>query len=276
MKNNINTKIYNAILKGINEGLSRVYVDDFDQIDVDNDTNEYESIDVHSGKDEYDHWYILKHEFVDLGLPSGTLWCTHNLGADDPNQIGDFFAWGETSTKEVFNRETYKFFKNNGFSEYWKKTIWEVTKYITLRHTIFDIDGPKLENEDDAAYEFYNNTYDIPAKVPSVDQVHELVKYCTLQFIPDTYAPEMVICTSKNNEKQIKLPLTRLKGADAFYYENLVISHINCINGSDDTQSYIFQKCKKGNSGTSIGVSTGVRSFGAPIRPVISKEDLKK
>ena len=48
------------------------------------------------------------HEYVDLGLPSGTLWATCNVGADSPEDYGDYFAWGETESKEVYNWSTYK------------------------------------------------------------------------------------------------------------------------------------------------------------------------
>ena len=37
-----------------------------------------------------------EHEYVDLGLPSGTLWATCNVGASKPEDYGDYFAWGET------------------------------------------------------------------------------------------------------------------------------------------------------------------------------------
>lgn len=37
------------------------------------------------------------HEYVDLGLPNGTLWATMNVGATSPEESGDFFAWGETT-----------------------------------------------------------------------------------------------------------------------------------------------------------------------------------
>ena len=47
-------------------------------------------------------------EFVDLGLPSGTLWATCNVGADSPEEFGDYFAWGETSPKTDYNRDTYQ------------------------------------------------------------------------------------------------------------------------------------------------------------------------
>ncbi len=49
-----------------------------------------------------------EHEFVDLGLPSGTLWATCNVGASKPEDYGDYFAWGETKTKDVYYWDTYK------------------------------------------------------------------------------------------------------------------------------------------------------------------------
>ena len=36
------------------------------------------------------------HEYVDLGLPSGLVWATCNIGANQPEEYGDYFAWGET------------------------------------------------------------------------------------------------------------------------------------------------------------------------------------
>ena len=40
------------------------------------------------------------HEYVDLGLPSGLKWATCNVGAAQPEEYGDFFAWGETQQKD--------------------------------------------------------------------------------------------------------------------------------------------------------------------------------
>lgn len=48
-------------------------------------------------------WHIVSKEviarnygddFVDLGLPSGTLWCKHNVGATNPEDFGLYFSWG--------------------------------------------------------------------------------------------------------------------------------------------------------------------------------------
>ena len=53
------------------------------------------------------HGVLDGHEWVDLGLPSGTLWATCNVGANTPDEYGDYFAWGETTPKEVYNWSTY-------------------------------------------------------------------------------------------------------------------------------------------------------------------------
>lgn len=60
------------------------------------------------------------HEYVDLGLPSGTLWATCNVGATTPEGFGDHFAWGETTpqpyTREAWRWSTYKHCKGNDYS----------------------------------------------------------------------------------------------------------------------------------------------------------------
>ena len=48
-------------------------------------------------------------DWVDLGLPSGLLWATRNVGASSPEDYGEYFAWGEIQTKEVYNWSTYRY-----------------------------------------------------------------------------------------------------------------------------------------------------------------------
>lgn len=52
---------------------------------------------------------VEPHLFVDLGLPSGTLWATCNVGATNPQNYGDYFAWGETTPKANYSWTTYAF-----------------------------------------------------------------------------------------------------------------------------------------------------------------------
>lgn len=48
------------------------------------------------------------HAYVDLGLPSGIKWATCNIGASSPSDYGDYFAWGETTTKDTYMGENCK------------------------------------------------------------------------------------------------------------------------------------------------------------------------
>lgn len=55
---------------------------------------------------------INGHKYVDLGLPSGVLWATCNVGASSPSDYGDYFAWGETATKSHFEEVNNKAIRN--------------------------------------------------------------------------------------------------------------------------------------------------------------------
>ena len=50
---------------------------------------------------------LASDDWVDLGLPSGLLWATRNVGATSPEDYGDYFAWGETTPKSVYLWTTY-------------------------------------------------------------------------------------------------------------------------------------------------------------------------
>lgn len=46
-------------------------------------------------------------EAIDLGLPSGTLWASYNIGATKPEEYGDYFSWGETEVRDKYYFTTY-------------------------------------------------------------------------------------------------------------------------------------------------------------------------
>ena len=52
---------------------------------------------------------IAGYTFVDLGLPSGLIWATKNLGATTETEYGYYYAWGETSTKTDYSWDTYTY-----------------------------------------------------------------------------------------------------------------------------------------------------------------------
>ena len=56
------------------------------------------------------------HTYVDLGLPSGVLWATCNVGAENPEDYGGYFAWGETQPKDYYDWSTYQYCNSNKFT----------------------------------------------------------------------------------------------------------------------------------------------------------------
>jgi len=58
------------------------------------------------------------HDWVNLGLPSGTKWATCNVGATTPEEYGNYYAWGETTTKSDYSWDTYKHGDGETFSKY--------------------------------------------------------------------------------------------------------------------------------------------------------------
>ena len=105
------------------------------------------------------------HEYVDLGLPSGTLWATCNVGATNPEEYGDYFAWGETEPKEVYSWSNYKWC--NG-------TPQSLTKYCTSSSLGTVDDKTELDPEDDAATVNWGEQWNIPSR----EQQSELVNQC--------------------------------------------------------------------------------------------------
>ena len=101
------------------------------------------------------------HDFVDLGLSSGTLWATCNVGASSPEDYGDYFAWGETETKEFYDFSNYK---------------WCNGEYGTLTKYLGRYD--ELEPEDDAATVNWGNEWCMPTD----EQLMELSDECTMEM----------------------------------------------------------------------------------------------
>ncbi len=107
-----------------------------------------------------------EYKYVDLGLPSGTLWADRNVGADSPEAYGDYFAWGETTTKSIYDWSTYKWFRGDDNT---------LTKYCT-NSSYGTIDNKTvLDLEDDAAYVNMGKEW----RMPTYDEQEELRNNCT-------------------------------------------------------------------------------------------------
>lgn len=113
--------------------------------------------------------YQNGHEWVDLGLPSGTKWATMNVGASFPSDYGSYFAWGETSPKSSYDWSNLKY-RISGDSH---KNV-KFSKYV-IDSKYGNVDGKReLELSDDAAYVNWGSGWRMPSKV----QQDELQKKC--------------------------------------------------------------------------------------------------
>lgn len=110
------------------------------------------------------------HQFVDLGLPSGLKWAACNVGANSPEECGDYFAWGEIepyySSQDPL---TWKEEKSAGY--HWTSYKWynvsnnTLTKYTTDKggsYTPLPDNKTTLEMEDDAARANWRGSWRMP------------------------------------------------------------------------------------------------------------------
>ena len=128
------------------------------------------------------------HAYVDLGLPSGTLWATCNMGASKPEDYGHYYAWGETSTKSTYNWNTYKY-ANGNFNK--------LTKYCSESdrgNNGFTDHLTTLQTGDDPAASWGSDW-----RMPSKDQWNELLENTTNKWTTQN-GVEGRLFTAKNGQ----------------------------------------------------------------------------
>ncbi len=113
---------------------------------------------------------INGHEWVDLGLPSGILWATTNVGANTPEAYGDYFAWGETKphANNVYNWESYKYCKGN------KSRLTKYCSDASYGNNGFTDTLTRLLPEDDAATVNWGEGW----RMPTYTELKELESKC--------------------------------------------------------------------------------------------------
>lgn len=147
-------------------------------------------------------------EWVDLGLPSGTLWATMNVGAASPEECGGFYAWGETETKDTYSWATYSHCDGS---------------YLTMNKYCTDgyygtVDGLKvLEDADDVATTLFGENWSMPTR----EQFEELFNqdYTTWKRVSrnDVWG---ILVTSKKTNWSIFLPVGGYRDGKDSYNED--------------------------------------------------------
>ncbi len=196
------------------------------------------------------------HAYVDLGLPSGTLWATCNVGATSPEEYGNYYAWGEVEPKTYYNWSSegdYKWGVYNG-----SDTNYGMTKYNKT-------DGKTvLDPEDDAATVNWGGDW----RMPTVDEIEELYSNCTREWTTDYNGTGIAgrIVTSDINGNSVFLPA-------AGYRFN------SSLNDAGSYGGYWSSSLGTSNPGNAYSLDFGsgyyvwdnsYRYFGLSVRPVCS------
>lgn len=197
------------------------------------------------------------YQWVDMGLPSGTLWATCNLGTNKSTELGDYFAWGETETKESYTNKTYKWYEDSD-------------EIVEIKYSdIFKADASGnirtlLELEDDAANVKLGGNWRMPTREEFEELLHPANTDLCLVSKNDVKG---YLVVSKKNGNTLFLPAAGFKLADE-------------VTGVEDEYYYWTSEHSEEGLGVAnvVGIFYGsldVRSLNRPIgctiRPVLAK-----
>ena len=181
------------------------------------------------------------HSYVDLGLPSGTKWAIMNVGANSPEEAGDYFAWGETVPKDDYSWDTYRLGTEDNL------TMYNSTDGKT-----------ELEATDDAAAQNWGGNWRTPDRM----KFYELLNNCTWIWTTQNGVDGYRVVGP--NGESIFLPVTGDFG-DSGYSNEVAGTYMTSTLYSNKARSYKFLFSSDSNG----AMSTSVRSMGNTIRAVL-------
>lgn len=155
-----------------------------------------------------------EYEYVDLCLPSGTLWATCNLGANSPEEYGDYFAWGETETKNVYNWNTYKWCISGNCEQ--------LNKYCTISdygYNGFTDNLTILDVLDDAAAANWSDGWTMPTDA----QWQELFDHTTHIWTTQGGVPGRLF--TANNGASLFLPAAGNRWEGSFLNDTIIAAY---------------------------------------------------
>ena len=194
------------------------------------------------------------HDYVDLGLPSGTLWATCNVGAETPEGYGDCFAWGEVVPKDVYDWRSYKY--GNFVNEH-----YELNKYCT--DSFYGLDGfidslTVLEPIDDAATVNWGADW----RTPTREEWEELFRNATCTWTTQNGVNGRLFTAS--NGKSIFLPAAGYWWDSWYNYAGFGIYWSSSLNTDYQNRAWSFYF----TTDNSHVCGSNDRNRGQSIRPV--------
>ncbi len=201
---------------------------------------------------------VSDHGFVDLGLPSGLLWATCNIGANAPEDYGDYFAWGETQPKDTYNWSTYQYANGTSLDDP------QLTKYCnnpTYGYNGFTDNLTTLLPEDDAAMANWGSGW----RMPTEEELQELKNKTTQIWTTQNGVNGQLFTASNGNS--LFLPAAGDRWGDEFsgagYYGTYWSSSL-CTDRPIGAWSFYF------SSYYTVDVVGYGRCDGRSVRPVRS------
>jgi hypothetical protein len=196
---------------------------------------------------------INNDEYVDLGLPSGLKWATCNVGANSPEEYGDYFAWGEVEPKTTYDWSTYK---------YCAGLYSTMTKYCT--NSDYGKDGftdnkTVLDPEDDAATMNWGGAW----RMPTEAEQDELRNNCTWTWTTQNGVNGYKVVGPNGNS--IFLPAAGYIFEGTLYHAG---SYGYYLSSSLDAPRYPNYAYVMSFLSTSVFCLTYGRSLGLSVRPV--------
>lgn len=197
-----------------------------------------------------------QYEVVDMGFSNKLLWATCNLGADSPEQNGNFYAWGETEPKTNFTIDNYKWMEGRGV---YKKYCLRIEEKDIRKDTI---DNKKsLDASDDAVKAALGDRW----STPSIDDFKELLERTTFRCCKLNGAWGYLF-TCKENGNSIFLPLAGFTDeSDNFFIGKRGRYWSSSISSNSTMEAKMFSLDKPTNP---VHSRSEERYLGFSIRPV--------
>ena len=197
------------------------------------------------------------YEYVDLGLPSNTMWATCNVGATKPEDCGLLFQFGRVDGYEYGdNNNQFRTNKQN------KQDTGSKDIPLTTSGKVYNT-GEILDLEDDAAHVNMSGTWMMPTKY----QLEELYNNTT-QRVETINSVQCMVFTSNINGHQLFIPFA------GFWYDSKFIpaGYIVFVWSSQVYASYVDSAyVLYGYLDRNISVDNYLRSFAFPVRGVFKK-----
>lgn len=194
--------------------------------------------------------------YLDLGLTSGTLWATCNLGGENVWDFGDFYAWGETEKKTIFTWDSYKYSSGvNGC----------LTKYCnnaTFGKNGFTDNILSLQLSDDVAALRCGED----CSLPSMAQWKELKENCTWTWTQNNGINGYQV--KGNNGNEIFIPAAGCYVVNNKVHDDFSGGYWSCELVGDnplEVKTFVFLSQK-------ILLSSYARYIGMAIRPVCNNK----